>query len=527
MHALPHSLDDTGERFDALPGPTRGTSRDCSTQIALLRRRVFAAFVTGSWLASLGIAAIAVLVASQAWWIAIASVLVSGLASIRARGPRGQNWQRAAMAVLCALQPLAFLLALRLTGFDALTPLAQFVALLALTAYCDRRVIYWTGALAFSWFMALDAIAPHWLFVGEDDWRDALYILELAIVVLFTGTVAGNFEQLVAALERSQRASENRADLMHRQAADLERALERVEQERRRRERSEAEQVDARRSQIDRIARRFEESISSVTRSISETAQRLEHAITALRALAHETGESAAGVSGSAEAASAAARNVARGVAELSASIATIAATVTQQNDLTAEATDRSLSGGEAVGSLARHSDTIGEATRAIVRIAERTNLLSLNAAIEAASAGPAGRGFAIVAQEVKALAHQASEAAVEIDAFLQGVRSGTLEAARSFEAIDSAIAELAEAAVAIRWDVERQRRSADTIEDYARSAAGDVSAMAERSKALAATASGAEALADNLALASGAMLANIAELEAQTARFVADLKAG
>lgn len=178
------------------------------------------------------------------------------------------------------------------------------------------------------------------------------------------------------------------------------------------------------------------------------------------------------------------------------------------------------------MGGLSIHSDTIGEATRAIVRIAERTNLLSLNAAIEAASAGEAGRGFTIVAQEVKALAMQASQAATEIDEFLSGVRSGTLEAERSFEAIDTAITELAKAATTIRWDVESQRNSADTIEDYARAAADDVGAIAKRSKTLASTASNAKTLSTELDEAAAAMILNVRDLELSTAQFTANLKA-
>ena len=245
-----------------------------------------------------------------------------------------------------------------------------------------------------------------------------------------------------------------------------------------------------------------------------------------MSAIAHDTGQGAVEVSESAAAATHAARMVAKGVAELSSSISEIASDVSQQNDLASKATGRSVAGGEAMTGLSKHSDTIGEATRAIVRIAERTNLLSLNAAIEAASAGPAGRGFTIVAQEVKALARQANDAASEIDTFLKGVRSGTREAEVSFEAIDSVITSLAETATAIRWEVESQRKSADAIEDYARSAADDVSVMATRSEKLAGTASAAEKLSNQLDDAAATMLRNVRDLEQSTTQFVANLKA-
>ena len=178
------------------------------------------------------------------------------------------------------------------------------------------------------------------------------------------------------------------------------------------------------------------------------------------------------------------------------------------------------------MGSLAQHSDTIGEATRAIARIAERTNLLALNAAIEAASAGAQGKGFTIVAQEVKSLARQAGNAATEIDAFLSGIRSGTMDAQTSFDNIAEVIAELDQAAHAIRWDVEGQRKSADTIENYARSAAEDIGTMAQRSRSLEGTAETTRELAAEIDRAAAALLKHVEGLESSTRRFVGQLRA-
>lgn len=497
------------------------------SRLETLRASALRAFLAVGWLLTGCMVALSLAYGQGAWWCAIASAIGNLLAAWLVKEPKHQDGLRWAVILLVSLQPLALLVSLRLSGLESLTPLAIFVGLMALTAFCDQFVVWATSMLSFLALLLIALIAPNWLFVGEELWRDALYATEHLIVTAVAATIADRLRHLIAELEDAERGSATRANALHIQADQLAEALQRLETERQDRERSDAQQSEARKTQMQRIALDFENSISTVTQSIATTGSLLERTTKALNAIAHDTGESAKDVSVSAEAASNAARTVAEGVSQLSHSIANIAVNVSQQNDLTSHATRKSQTGGEAVGGLSSHSDTIGEATRAIVRIAERTNLLSLNAAIEAATAGPAGRGFTIVAQEVKALASQANDAATQIDAFLSGVRSGTLEAESSFEAIDCAITELAEAATAIRWDVESQRKSADTIENYARAAAEDVGAMARRSKTLASTASSAKALSTELDDAAAAMMRNVRDLEQSTAQFMMNLKVG
>jgi len=155
----------------------------------------------------------------------------------------------------------------------------------------------------------------------------------------------------------------------------------------------------------------------------------------------------------------------------------------------------------ERLESLMGHILRVNEVSLVIGEIADRTGMLSLNAAIEAAHAGAAGPGFAVVAEEVRKLADRTSKQTQEIAALLEAIRKD-LEPAR--EAMDQSV----DLASRTRSQVETVEQRFSNIAELADSTAGHVSSLAR-------TTSEEQVAAQTLVAASGQLLESTGTLKA------------
>ncbi|GAB2184452.1 methyl-accepting chemotaxis protein [Roseibium sp. LAB1] len=123
------------------------------------------------------------------------------------------------------------------------------------------------------------------------------------------------------------------------------------------------------------------------------------------------------------------------------------------------------------VQTLSEAAEHIGSVVNLIRDIAEQTNLLALNATIEAARAGEAGRGFAVVASEVKQLAEQTSKATDEISGRISGIQSSVRDAAGAIEHIAEKVSDIRNLTSSVAGAIEEQRAANQEIARSARAA--------------------------------------------------------
>jgi methyl-accepting chemotaxis protein len=160
---------------------------------------------------------------------------------------------------------------------------------------------------------------------------------------------------------------------------------------------------------------------------------------------------------------------------ELALTIAEVETHAVDSSRLAAGAVSEVEQTNSTIDDLAVVAKEISEVTDLISRIAGQTNLLALNATIEAARAGEAGRGFAIVAQEVKTLAGQTATATQNISKRIEAIQSVSQRSVKAIQGISATIRDLERFSVRIVSAVEQQTQAAQKIASNLTSASASV----------------------------------------------------
>jgi hypothetical protein len=229
-------------------------------------------------------------------------------------------------------------------------------------------------------------------------------------------------------------------------------------------ERERLTEQERRRISLDEAISSFQERVELLLRLVTERATALRSTSSDLLSTADQASRHADSAVQSSELASGSVKVAADVADALASSIAMTAMELDQSKSLVNSASDEADITNMQMEQMMAAVDKIGAVLKVIQKVAAQTNLLALNATIEAARAGEAGRGFSVVASEVKALAIQTATSANEINDQISAVQSSTNIAVSAIRSIAARMGDIKNLTTANAEAVEEQAAATKEI---------------------------------------------------------------
>ncbi len=304
-----------------------------------------------------------------------------------------------------------------------------------------------------------------------------------AVLAWFIGTrVSGAITKITASMRRladgdkeTEVEGADRSDEIGEMAGallvfrDNAREVDRLQAEQ---EAEKARAEEQRRTAMLELADQFEAQVGEIVEALAQASTELQGRAGELNTAVNGAGERSASVATAAEQASGSVEAMASASEELSASIREVSEQVAASASAARTSSEQAARSAERLDTLNAAVAGVDTIIQSINDVAEQTNLLALNATIEAARAGEAGKGFAVVASEVKTLAEQTQKLTDEIAGRLSEISSASDNAIESTRAIISQIEEIDSTTNALSAAIEEQTSATSEISSSAQQAA-------------------------------------------------------
>ena len=222
----------------------------------------------------------------------------------------------------------------------------------------------------------------------------------------------------------------------------------------------------------------FEQNVGTILSSVLDDLKNIGTSVATVMETANHTISISQRAVHSSESTAANVQSVASAIEEMNTTNSDINNKVLEASTVSAGAVDAIRNTSTVVNKLNMNATEIEAIISIISDIAEQTNLLALNATIEAARAGEAGKGFAVVASEVKELAHQTKASTAKISDQIRNIQSATSDSVRSIESINTTLEKINDISKEIEKAVSQQQSVNNTITQSTQSVALETSGV-------------------------------------------------